>query len=224
MTNNTLLSLIVLCVSLSHGFAQAVAEDTVKADRASNKYVPTGVRIGYDLISGGKSYFQDNYSGLDLQADVDFDRYNLVFEYGNSALNRASDSATYDNKGNYWRLGIDVNFLTKDPDRNVFFLGARYGRSSFSETLDITRFDPDWGLHSETFHHSGISASWIELAAGLKVKIWKMVWLGYTARFKFALKAKHSPEMMPYEVPGYGFNEKEATWGFNYYLMIRLPR
>ncbi len=199
------------------------AGQSANGDTLAAKYIPTGIRIGYDLISAGKTYFQDNYKGWEFQGDVDFNRYYLALEYGNSGMNRASDSASYANDGRYWRVGVDVNFLTKDPDQNMFFLGMRYGRSAFSETLDVVRYDPDWGLFSGTFHQNDASASWLELATGLRVRVWKLWWLGYTARFKFALNAKGSDNMIPFDVPGYGFNDKDATWGFNYYVMFRIP-
>lgn len=198
-------------------------QDTVAIDTVKNKFLPTGVRVGFDAISATKARFQDNFRGWEFAGDIDFNRYFVTLEYGHSARDLSSDSASYSNDGNYWRAGIDVNFLTKDPDRNVFFLGARYGRSRFSESLSVVRVDPVWGELSDTFYHSGASASWIELTSGLKVKIWKMFWMGYTGRLKFALSTKGSREMLPYDVPGFGRTDKETTWGFTYYLMIRLP-
>jgi len=203
-------------------FAQDGA-DTLARDTIRNRFVPTGVRIAADVVSPVKSYFQDNYEGWEFQGDIDFSRYLFTLEYGHWERDHISESATYGNSGNYWRAGIDVNFLTKDPDRNVFFLGARYGQSVFSESMSVSRIDPVWGELSDTFYHSGVNASWIELTTGLKVKIWKIFWLGYTGRLKFGLSTKGSQEMLAYDVPGFGRTDKETTWGFNYYLMIRLP-
>ncbi len=199
------------------------SQDTVAVDTVRNKFLPTGVRVGFDVINAAKSRFQDDYRGWEFAGDIDFGRYFLALEYGHSARDLSSESASYSNDGNYWRAGIDVNFLTKDPDRNVFFLGARYGHSSFSESMSVYRVDPIWGELSDTFYHPDISASWIELTTGLKVKIWKMFWLGYTGRLKFALSTKETREMLAYDVPGFGRTNKETTWGFNYYVMIRLP-
>jgi hypothetical protein len=55
------------------------------------------------------------------------------------------------------------------------------------------------------------------------VKVWKIFWLGYTGRLKFALHTNATDEMLPHDVPGFGISDKETTWGFTYYLMIRLP-
>lgn len=225
MKGRTRVILIVLTSCLLAGVIPGVAQkaDSVKSDTIKNKYLPTGIRIGYDLIGQGKSIFQDNFSGWEVQGDVDFNRYFFVLEVGNWGRNLSSDSSHYTNSGSYWRVGADVNFLTKDKDRNMFFLGLRYGRSVFSETLDVMKHDRNWGLLSDTFQHSDVTASWVELTTGLKVKIWKTVWLGYTARFKFALSDHESPEMIAYDVPGFGLTDKETTWGFNYYILMRFP-
>ena len=197
--------------------------DTILIDTVKNRYVPTGVRAGFDAVGYAKSRFQDNFNGWEFETDIDFHRYYLTFEYGGSGRNLSSDSTSYANDGTYWRVGIDVNFLTKDPDRNVFFLGARYGRSEYAESMSVLTFDPIWGYLADNYYHSGVKASWAELTAGLRVKILKIFWLGYTGRLKFALSTKGSPEMLSHDVPGFGRTDKETTWGFNYYLMIRVP-
>ena len=89
--------------------------------------------------------------------------------------------------------------------------------------MAVQRFDPVWGLLDDSFYHTDVNASWIELTAGLRVKIWKIFWLGYTGRIKFGLSTDGSPDMIPHDVPGFGRTDKETTWGLNYYLMIRLP-
>jgi hypothetical protein len=176
-----------------------------------------------DAVAFAQSRLQNSFRGWEFEGDVDFYRYYLTFESGGSRRNLSSDSTSYANDGTYWRAGIDVNFLTTDPDRNVFFLGARYGRSRFAESMSVFTYDPIWGYLSDNFYHSGVKASWIELTAGLRVKIWKIFWLGYTGRLKFGLSTKGSPEMLSYDVPGFGRTDKETTWGFNYYVMVRLP-
>ena len=216
------LLLAVLCTSAVFVHAQQDI-DTIAIDTIKNKYLPTGVRVGFDALSFAQSRFQNNFNGWELAGDIDFNRYFLMLEYGGSARNLRSDSASYANDGSYWRVGIDLNFLTTDPDRNVFFLGVRYGQSQFAESMSVFTYDPIWGYLSDNFYHSGVKASWVELTTGLRVKIWRMLWLGYTGRLKFGLSTKDSREMLSYDVPGFGRTDKETTWGFNYYVMVRLP-
>lgn len=214
--------LLTLLLSAACGYAQSDA-DTIAIDTVRNKYLPTGVRVGFDAVAYAKSRFQENFNAWEVQGDMDFHRYYLALEYGRSERNLQADSTSYANDGTYWRVGIDVNFLTKDRDRNVFFLGARYGRSVYAESMSVLTYDPIWGYLSDNYYHSGVKASWIELTAGLRVRIKKIFWLGYTGRLKFGLSTTGTPEMLTHDVPGFGRTDKETTWGFNYYVMIRLP-
>lgn len=188
-------------------------------------YLPTGVRVGTDLISLVRTPIDDSFNGWEFNVDVDFYRFFLAVDYGRWERRFATDSDldSYANRGNYWRVGADVNFLTKDPDRNMFFLGLRYARSNFSESLSVTSEDVIWGTRTEFLTNNNVPASWVELTTGLRVKIWRIFWMGYTARLKFGLNTGSTPVMLPSDVPGYGRADKDSYWGFNYQLFIRIP-
>lgn len=187
------------------------------------KMLPTGLRVGGDVISFAKSKYQNNFNGYELAADIDFGRYYAVFEYGSWARSFQSGSGPYNNDGSYWRVGADVNFLLKDIDRNMFFIGMRYGRSTFSETYQLAATDSTWGTLTQTYTNVNVPARWAELTAGIKVKVWKFIWMGYTGRFKFWLKTGVTPTMLPHDIPGYGLTDKENYWGFNYYILLKIP-
>ena len=220
-----LINISLLLISVA-SFAQR--PDTVVLDSLGKiNYLPTGIRIGTDLISIGKTQFQNDFKGWEVNADIDFYRYFLALDYGSWGRTFSSDSGNYSNDGTYWRAGIDVNFLVKDIDRNMFFIGFRYGRARFSEDLTVYAnnwFPPVDVLVSTPYTHSGVNARWFELTSGLRVKIWKIIWMGYTARFKFGLKYDaNTADIIPADVPGYGRTEKDSYWGFNYQIFIRLP-
>lgn len=204
-------------------FAQTDVVDTTASIYSTNKFLPTGVRFGMDLVTLTRSRVKDGFDGWEVTADADFYRYLLVADYGKSSTAVQSENASYSNDGTYWRLGVDANFLTRDEDRNAFFLGVHYGRASYDEVMAASSADNAWGQNDISFTNTGMNANWLELNGGLKVKIWKWMWLGYTGRFKFALKYDKSQTMLPYDVPGYGRTDKQTTWGFNYYLFLRIP-
>jgi Domain of unknown function (DUF6048) len=108
----------------------------------------------------------------------------------------------------------------------MIFLGLRYGNSSFSEALTTSVTDPIWGsLNNVTYTNPHAKAHWFELVGGMRVKIINGFWMGYTARFKFALNTSNTPGMVPSDVPGYGRNDGDGTttWGFNYQMFWRIP-
>jgi hypothetical protein len=214
---------IALLFLVFGAFAQPKDTALVAVDTVKNRFVPTGIRIGTDAIALVKSNIQDNFKGWEVNAEVDFNRYYLNVEYGSWGRNFLTDSATYQNDGRYWRVGVDVNFLLKDPDRNMFFIGLRYGRSNFSEQMTVISDDDIWGANADSYNNSAVTAQWKELTSGIRVKIYKFIWMGYTARFKFGLNSEGQNEMLSHDVPGYGRTDKETTWGFNYQIFVRIP-
>ena len=63
--------------------------------------------------------------------------------------------------------------------------------------------------------NSSLTTNWGELVTGLKVKIWKVLWLGYTARFRFGADNFERNELIPHYIPGYGRADKTVSWAFN---------
>ncbi|MBK5277780.1 MAG: hypothetical protein JJE09_02845 [Bacteroidia bacterium] len=190
-----------------------------KIDTVKVNYMPTGVRLGTDVLSIISSQIGSKFSGWEVNADVDFYRYYLAIDYGYWAKQLKVKNGDFENSGNYFRVGADVNFLLKDPDRNMVFLGYRYGLSTFDHSSEFLQNFVDPLSSSD----AGVRAHWMELTGGLRVKIWKMIWVGYTARFKFVPRATNYSRMQPYDIPGYGIFEKKIYWGFNYQLFFKIP-
>ncbi len=200
--------------------ALAQKKDTVKI---KPDFRPTGVRVGTDVISIVRNSYDKTFTGWEVNGVVDFYRYYLAVDFGNWGRTYLSDTSSYSNNGNYFRVGVDVNFLKKDPDRNMFFFGFRYGLGTFSEELTVVGTSTYFGPLDGQFSNNNVSAQWFELTTGLRVKIWKVIWMGYTARLKFGLSTGATPVMLPHDVPGYGRAEEDSYWGFNYQIFIRLP-
>jgi hypothetical protein len=111
----------------------------------------------------------------------------------------------------------------RDPDRNMFFLGFRYGQSKFDETINYSFTDSNFGDFQKSVTTSQVTGRWGEITAGLRVKIWKGLWMGYTARLKFAPGTSSTPGVVPFDIPGYGRAEKSTYWGLNYQVFWKIP-
>lgn len=210
----------ILILILATSVVTGQRNDSSSVSRPS--YVPTGIRVGVDAISLIRWLTDDSFSGYEVNADVDFYRYYLVVEAGHWDRNFSAYEELYYNGGNYFRAGLDVNFLKKDPDKNMLFFGLRYGRSTYSEFLTVFN-DPVWGDVDAYYSNIDVNASWFELTTGLRVKIWNFFWMGYTARYKFGLNTNAPSDFISYDVPGYGKTANPSTWGFNYQLLFRIP-
>jgi hypothetical protein len=216
-------SILILLLPLTL-LAQKTDSVKQKTDTVRNKYLPTGVRFGTDIISLVKSNYIESFKGWEVNADIDFYRYYLSVDYGSWGRTYFPDGGRYANDGTYYRAGIDVNFLKKDPEKNMFFIGFRYGRSVFSEDYTISITDPLWGtLTDQHYTNTNTKAHWLELTTGIKVRMYKFIWMGYTGRFKFGLKTDETEEMLVSDVPGFGRTDREVTWGFNYQIFVRIP-
>ncbi len=194
------------------------------ADTIRHKYLPTGVRVGTDVISIVQSFTKGSFNGWEMNTDLDFYRYFLTIDYGKWARDQNIDNGHYQNDGTYYRVGVDVNFLLKDPDRNMFFLGFRVGRSHFSEQLDYSYNDNVYGAIVKSVSATGVTGGWGEFTTGLRVKILSGFWMGYTARMKFAPTISGAnPNLTTREIPGYGLADHAPYWGFNYQIFWRIP-
>ena len=219
----------ILALAAVSAFAQAPKVKT--ADTVRSKYLPTGVRLGTDLISLVKNRATTTFKGWETNADLDFYRYYLTLDYGRwarhdsiKAVTASSGKGLYQNQGNYFRLGVDINFLLKDPDKNMFFIGFRYGHSLFHQSLDYSYYSPFYGTSSKSLSSTGLAGSWLELTSGLRVKIVSGFWMGYTARLKFGAGVKgNSSTLNTYDIPGYGTTGLGKYWGFNYQVFWRFP-
>ena len=81
MSRLRLINISLLSLLSTLAFSQE--RDSVQADSVvRNRFIPTGIRVGTDLISIFKTQFQDDFSGWEVNGDVDFHRYYLAVDYG----------------------------------------------------------------------------------------------------------------------------------------------
>ena len=171
----------------------------------------------------GNSIFNDNRSGFGLTSDIDFGKFQLGFDYGSAEL--TTDKSNYDFKsdGTFFRVGPDYNFMYTDQDQSVLFFGLRYARSSFDETLDFTVNDGVWPSTDVSVATNSSKGRWFELVSGLKGRVWKELYLGFTVRYKFAQSNESNSSLANFEIPGYGKASDNDRAGFDYYIYWRIP-
>lgn len=203
-------------------------EDTVqvkvkKPDSLREKFYFRSIRFGTDILALALSG-SERFGGWEVNGDIDLGPFYLAADYGKWGKDDVlATGGSYHNDGTYWRAGVDISLLKKDPDRNMFFFGLRYARSSFQEQIVMVNPDPYFGTLSYQLTNGSATAGWGELVAGIRVKIWKEFWMGFTSRMKFALGVNKGNAFTSYDVPGYGIVGDGANWGFNYQVFWRIP-
>ena len=191
-------------------------------DSTEEKIRITAVRVSGDIVNIIKSNIVSDFSGWEGAVDIELKNYYPILEFGSWSSDVSLENGQYTNNGNFWRLGVDVNLLKKDPVKNSLFFGIRYGRSVYDERLDYTITTTEFGSVSKSLENHSMKAGFAELTTGLRVKIVSGFWMGYTGRLKFAPGVDKSKQLQTYDVPGYGLTYKQPWWGFNYYLMWKL--
>ena len=192
------------------------------------RYAPTAVKLGIDPGTLGYMIFSEKRGFLEIEGDIDIDRFFVVANYGLSSYKLNEDTYVYENDGSYLRLGADINFMQKDPHLNVAFFGLRYASSSFTDKLDydtkaIIQSDIGWPSTRETVSNGNAKANWYEMVTGLKIRVVKQLYMGFTIRFKLKMNVKQIENLRPYYIPGFGKNINTSAFGFNYYVSYRLP-
>lgn len=156
------------------------------------------------LLAGQKHASVDIWAKLSLHNWIQ-----PVAEIGIGFADNKPEDGNFHYKGKpsmYFKLGADYNFLYKsNTDYQVHF-GLRGGFSSFRyDITDITIGSSYWE-ETNRFDITGQRAHALygEVLAGIKVKIWKNISMGWNARYRFKFKSTDGSNSTPWFIPGYG--------------------
>ncbi len=183
---------------------------------------PSSVRVGADVFGLVKTAVSTGYNRQELQGDIDFNKYFFVLDLGREEMDNSEKGFTHSTKGTFYRAGIDVNLTPYNQNRDVVFFGLRYAHANFDESLVFDYTVPYWGASAVDVANNNINANWIEAVFGMKVKVWKQFYLGYTLRGKFGRNIKGAESLVPYAVPGYGVVSDGGNFGFGYHIYYKL--
>lgn len=191
-------------------------------------YAPSALRLGADPGTLLYMVFSEKRGFFETEADIDIHRFFLVANYGVSNYRLDQPTYQYENNGSYFRFGVDFNFMYDDPNNNIAFMGLRYATSTFNDQLDydteaFIEADTGWPNTVETMSNDRLHARWFEMVAGLKIRVVKQLYFGFTVRYKLYLNVTGQETLRPYYVPGFGKNIGSSAFGFNYYVSYRLP-
>lgn len=220
-----------IIISLFVCFSSSAQNEDIVPDTVKGKFIPSGIRVGFDLISFGQDIVEkgiqafsgDGFNELHFTADIDFYRYFLNIEYGIYNRQWTRTDGFYINTGDFYKIGPDINLLHRDPDASALFFGLRYAWANFSDEVVYNTESEFWGSGGNRVSNDDLSADWFELTTGLKVKLTRILWLGYTARFKFSVDTFEGRQLIPHWIPGFGRADERTWWGLDYWLIIKIP-
>jgi hypothetical protein len=212
------------------GNAQKVTE--TKKDSIPIKKERYGLRLGVDLFKLTRMLYEENYRGIELVGDYRLTRrHYLAAEIGNEEKTVDEDQLNFTTSGTYLKVGFDYNTYENWLNmENIISIGLRYGVSSFSQRLNnfqIYNPNPYFGVApiiTSDLKADGLTAQWIEVIAGTKVKVINNVFVGFNFSLKYLVSQKVPDNFDNLYIPGFNRTyDGNFGVGFNYTVSYFIP-
>lgn len=205
--------------------------DTVQAAKPAPVYpLLYSASVGFNFFDGVMSLFGQKHSSYDIQASVSLHNWiEPVIELGIGFADNHPEDSNFRYKGKpsfYGKIGANYNFLYKsNPDYQVY-LGLRFGYSNFKyEIADVTINSDYWGqTNNFTITDQKAYSLYGQAVAGIKVKIWKQISMGWSFRYGFKMKSTEGSNSTPWFIPGYGTGALNATFSLIYTIPINTKK
>lgn len=210
--------------------AKAEAErDSIK--KAYTRYPKlTDMTVGLNFLDLVLGACGQDYMNVDASLTLNmWNRLQPVLELGVGCASSNPDDHNYTYKGKlspFARIGANYNLMFKNSPDYQALLGLRLGGSIFKyDITDIYYHNSYWGENA-TLDITGKSgrALWFEAVAGLKVKIWRQLSLGWMVRYHSLLSENKAPQGKPWFVPGYGTRKGSIGLSFSVYYTLPIGK
>lgn len=207
-------------------------KEEIKKDTILPKKERYGLRVGVDLFKLTRSFWEEDYRGIELVGDYRLTRRHfLAAEIGNEDKTVDEDQLNFTTKGSYIKVGFDFNSYQNWLDmENIISVGLRYGVSSFSQTLNSYKIynpnpyfgEPTTIISGQEF--KGLSAQWVEVVAGMKAKVFNNIFVGFSLRLNRLVTQKQPNNFENLYIPGFNrtYNGDFGV-GFNYTVSYFIP-
>lgn len=146
-----------------------------------------------------------------------YGRYFPIFEMGMGVSNHTNETTDlhYKVHSPYYRIGMDYNVAKNVRGAGRIFVGLRYAFSTYKYDVDgPDRQDPIYGT-TIPFRFKGVRGTnhWGEAVFGLEARVWGMLHLGWSIRYRMRIYNKKNALGNSWYVPGYGKNDTHALGG-----------
>lgn len=205
----------------------ASAQNRRKAsvEPADSTPVFNGIEVSADLVGIGQMLVSD-YGQYEAALRVNLkDRYFPILEAGLGKADAEDDVThiSYKTSAPYFRIGCDFNVLKNKHDIYRVYVGVRYAFTSYKYDLSSPAVtDPVWGGSSD-FAANDVKCSyhWMEAGAGIQVKIYGPIHLGWSVRYKRRITSDDGELGETWYVPGYG-KQGNSRLGATFNVIVQL--
>ena len=215
--------------------AQEIVEEEVVDTLKKREKKPYTIRFGLDLSKPFMTQLDKGYFGLELVGDIRlFSEFYGAIELGNEKKTQQSEQINYTTTGNYIKLGFDYNlFKNWKGMNNAIYLGLRIGNSFHKQK--VNEYEPYQINHywpaeiikkgPEIREQDALSARWVEVVTGIKVKMINNIYMGFSLRLNRLMSDIRPDNFDNLYIPGFNKKTDENVWGagFNYTITYAIP-
>jgi hypothetical protein len=210
---------------------EEVVVDTLK----KREKKPYTIRFGLDLSKPVMAQLDKDFFGLELVGDIRlFSEFYGAIELGNEKKTQQSEQINFTTTGSYLKLGFDYNLYENWKGmNNAIYLGMRIGNSFFKQKVneyESYQINHYWTTEiikngPEIREQDALSARWVEVVAGIKVKIVNNLYMGFSIRLNRLMNDTRPDNFDNLYIPGFNKKTDENVWGagFNYTLTYSIP-
>jgi len=229
------LFIISLLAAVHWTIAQEIVEEEVVDTIMKREKKSYTVRFGVDLSKPVMAQLNKDYFGLELVGDIRlFSEFYGAIELGNEKKTQQSEQINYTTTGNYIKLGFDYNlFKNWKGMNNAIYMGLRIGNSFHKQK--VNEYEPYQVNHywpaeiikksPEIREQDALSARWVEVVTGIKVKMINNIYMGFSLRLNRLLSDTRPYNFDNLHIPGFNKKTDENVWGagFNYTITYAIP-
>ena len=194
------------------------AQEQKKDQKKEQEKAPllSGIAVSADLVGFAMKAMGAKFANMEVGARINLlDKFFPVAELGIGDCHRegAETGNTFSATAPYMRFGLDYNFNKKHNGNRLFGI-VRYGFSSYKFDVQNDAFtDPVYGITQPlALNGQKATAQWLEIGVGVETKLWSIIRMGWSIRYKSRLSLSYPDGGEPYFIPGYGKNDGNA-WG-----------
>ena len=215
--------------------AQELIKEEVFDTLNKREKKPYTIRFGMDLSKPVMAQLDKDFFGLELVGDIRlFSEFYGAIELGNERKTQQSEQINFTTTGTYIKLGFDYNMYKNWKGmNNAIYLGMRLGNSFHKQK--VNEYEPYQINHywttevikksPEIREQDALSARWLEIVAGIKVKMINNIYLGFSMRLNRLMSDTRPDNFDNLHIPGFNKKTDENVWGagFNYTLTYAIP-
>jgi len=188
------------------------------------RFLPTGLRLAADVFSPLRASLDEDRTGYELAADLDVNKFYIMYNTGYSRQRYVEDDLLYRNRGQFQRVGIGYNLTNTNRGLNAIIFGIHRGSATWWEALNSIVNDPFWGVLVRDELNENMRATWTEVSLGLRVRVTGQFFMGYDFRLAFGRTLQEGDfSFSSFETPGYGRSRQGGNLSFQYFLQYRIP-